>query len=211
MQINDFIYVSYLGKIKETNQEFDKSGDKSIPLILRPGFMIKGLEESLLEMNVNEKKVVEILPEKAFGIRDPKFIRLVPMSEFRKHGTKPQPGMFVNADDMKGRVLSVSGGRVEVDFNHPLAGKTLIYEIEVKEKIDNIEDKIKILFEIYMGDNKDKVSVNILNEKEVEIVIPPLVNSLYKKKMADDIMEILHFEKVKFSEVFEKPKEQIKE
>ena len=119
MQTNDFIKVVYLAKIKETGQEFDKTGDKSAPVILKPGFIIKGLEEALLEMNVNEKKTVEIPPEKAFGIRDPKLVRLVPLTEFRKHNTKPQPGMFIQADNMRGRVLSVSGGRVRVDFNNP--------------------------------------------------------------------------------------------
>ena len=199
----------YTAKIKETGQEFDKSGDESVPIILRTGFIIKGLEEALLEMNVNQRKTIEIPPEKAFGNRDPKLVRLVPISEFRKHNTKPQPGMFVQADNMRGRVLSVSGGRVRVDFNNPLAGKSLIYDIEIKEKVENIEDKIKILFEIYRVVDKDKIKVNI-REKEIEIEIPPLVNSLFKKKIADDIIKILNFEKVKYIEIFEKSKKEVK-
>ncbi|NIM46735.1 MAG: peptidylprolyl isomerase [Candidatus Aenigmarchaeota archaeon] len=209
MQINDFVRVVYSAKIKETGQEFDKTGDKTAPIIVKPGFIIKGLEEALLEMNANERKTIEIPPEKAFGTRDPKLVRLIPISEFRKHNTKPQPGMFVQADNMRGRVLSVSGGRVRVDFNNPLAGKTLIYDLEIKEKIESIEHKIKTLFEIYRAANKDKIKVNV-KEKEVEVEIPPLVNSLFKKKIADDIIKILNFEKVKYVEVFEKPKEEVK-
>jgi len=207
MQTNDFVYVSYSGKIKESGQEFDKTEDKTIPLILRSGFLLKGLEEALLGMDVNEKKTVEIPPEKAFGPRDHKLIRLIPISEFRKHNTTPTPGMHFTADNMRGRVLTVSGGRVEVDFNHPLAGKTLVYDIEIKSKVEGTEDKIKTIFELYNVTDKEKLKVAIINEKEVEIVIPPLINSLYKKKIADDIMEVLNFEKVKYSEVFEKPKE----
>ena len=210
MKTNDFISVSYSAKIKETGQEFDKTGDKDISIIVRPDFLIKGLEEALLEMNVNEKKTIEIPPEKAFGDRNPKLIRLVPISEFRKHNTDPEPGMFIQADNMRGKVLSVSGGRVKVDFNNPLAGKTLIYDIEIKGKLENTEDKVKALFEIYIADNKEKIKVNMINDKEVEIEIPPLINSLYKKKIADDIIKILNFEKVKFSEIFEKPKEEFK-
>ena len=209
MKANDFIRVVYSAKIKETGQEFDKTGDKSIPVIVKPDFVIKGLEEALLEMNINERKTIEIPPEKAFGTRDPKLVRLVPISEFRKHNTKPQPGMFIQADNMRGRVLSASGGRVRVDFNNPLAGKTLIYDIEIKEKIESVEDKIKILFEIYRAADKNKINVNV-KEKEVEVEIPPLVNSLFKKKIADDIIKILNFEKVKYVEVFEKPKEENK-
>lgn len=211
MQTNDFIKVTYSAKIKESGQEFDATGDKIIPIIIRPDFLIKGLEEALLEMNVNEKKTIEIPPEKAFGPRDPKLIRLVPMTEFRKHNTDPQPGMFIQADNLRGRVLSVSGGRVKVDFNNPLAGKTLIYDIEIKGKIENKEEKIKALFEIYTTADKEKIKISSMNEREVEIEIPPLVNSLYKKKIADDIIKILNFEKVKFAEVFEKAKDDIKD
>jgi FKBP-type peptidyl-prolyl cis-trans isomerase 2 len=207
MQMNDFIYVTYSGKIKETDQEFDKTQDKPAPLIIRTGFLLKGLEEALLGMNVNEKKIVEITPDKAFGDRNPKLVRLIPISEFRKHDTKPKPGMVFNADNMRGRVLTVSGGRVEVDFNHPLAGKTLVYDIEIKEKVEKTEEKVIMIFEMYNMDEKDKIKTNVINEKEIEVTIPPLINSLYKKKIADDIMHILGFEKVKFSEVFEKPKE----
>lgn len=209
MQINDFIKVVYSAKIKETGQELDKTGDIPVPVIVKDDFVIKGLEEALLQMNVNEKKTIEIPPEKAFGTRDPKLIRLVPIAEFRKHNTKPQPGMFVQADNIRGRVLSVSGGRVRVDFNNPLAGKTLIYDIEIREKVENVEGKIKSLFEIYRMEDKDKIKVNV-KDKEVEIEIPPLINSLFKKKIADNIIKILNFEKVKFVEVFKKPEEKVK-
>ena len=207
MQTNDFIYVTYTGKIKEAGIEFDRTGDKPAPLIVRTGFLLRGLEEAILGMNVKEKKSIEITPDKAFGDRNQKLIRLIPVSEFRKHDTQPKPGMIFNADNMRGRVLTVSGGRVEVDFNHPLAGKTLVYDIEIIEKVENIEDKIKMIFQMYNVDDKDKIKVSPVNGKEIEISIPPLINSLYKKKIADDIMQILGFEKVKFSEVFEKPKE----
>jgi FKBP-type peptidyl-prolyl cis-trans isomerase 2 len=209
MQTNDFIYVTYTGKIKENGQEFDKTGDKPAPLIVKSGFLLKGLEEAILGMNVNEKKTVEVTPDKAFGDRNPKMIRLIPISEFRKHNTQPKPGMVFNADNMRGRVLTVSGGRVEVDFNHPLAGKTLIYDVEILEKAEKTEDKIMMIFQMYNIDEKDKIKVMPISDKEIEITIPPLINSLYKKKIASDIMEILKFEKVKFSEVFEKPKESV--
>jgi len=207
MQTNDFVRVSYTAKIKETDQEIDKTDDKSVPIVINSDFLMKGLEEALLGMNVNERKTVEITPEKAFGPRDPSLVRLIPISEFRKHNTEPKIGMFFQGDNMRGKVLAVSGGRVKVDFNNPLASKTLIYDIEVKEKIDSIDNKVKSLFEIYIGENKEKIKVNVLNEKEVEIEIPPLLNSLYKKRIADNIIKILNFEKVKFAEVFEKSKE----
>jgi FKBP-type peptidyl-prolyl cis-trans isomerase 2 len=204
MQVNDFVIINYLGKVKETGIDFDKG--ENVPIIVGINYTLKGIDDALLEMQVGDKKIIELSPENAFGNRDAKLVKLVPLSEFRKHDTKPYPGMFVNADNLQGRVLSVSGGRIRVDFNHPLAGKKLIYDLEIKEKIENLEDKIKAIIKIYARIDEDKVKA-IIKEKEVEIGVPPLINSIYKKKIADDIMKILGFEKVNFVESFEKPKE----
>ncbi|MEM5778096.1 MAG: peptidylprolyl isomerase [Candidatus Aenigmatarchaeota archaeon] len=204
MQINDFIKLNYSGKLKETGIEFDKG--ENIPIVVGVNFTLKGIDTALLEMQVGEKKTIELKPEDAFGERDPKLIKLIPLSEFKKHNTNPYPGMFINADNMQGKVLSVSGGRVRVDFNHPLAGKVLIYDLEIKEKIENIEDKIKALVNIYTRIDESKCKP-IIKEKEVEIEVPPLINPLFKKKISDDIIKILGFEKVKFVESFEKPTE----
>ena len=94
MRENDFIIVNYTGKVKETNKEFDKA--ENAPMIVRTGFILKGLEQPLKQMNVGEKKQIEIVSENAFGKRDFGLIKLLPIAEFRKHGTKPVPGMFVS-------------------------------------------------------------------------------------------------------------------
>jgi len=203
MQENDFLIVNYSAKIKETNREFDRADN--IPMIIKEGYIIKGIKEALKQMNVGDKKTIKIPSEKGFGNKDFKLIKLVSIAEFRRHGTKPVPGMFIEANNRRGRVLSVSGGRVRIDFNHPLAGKTLIYNIEIKQRIENIEEKIKTLIQIYTKVDKSKVNV-VIKEKEVDIDVPPLINSLFKKKISDDIMKILGLEKVRFIETFEKPK-----
>ena len=123
MQEKDFVKIKYSGIMKENNMQLDSADDA--PIIVGAKWVIPGVDDALKEMNVGEKKKVEIAPEKGFGPRNPKLIKLVPLAEFKKHGQNPQPGMVINADNMKGRVLSVSGGRVKIDFNHPLAGRTL--------------------------------------------------------------------------------------
>jgi FKBP-type peptidyl-prolyl cis-trans isomerase 2 len=206
MQTNDFIIVNYSGKIKENSLEFDKG--ENLPLVVGVNYTLRGIDKALLVMQVGDKKTIEILSEDGFGNRDERLIRLVPLSEFKKHNTDPMPGMVVEADNMRGKVMSVSGGRVKVDFNHPLSGKTLIYDIEIKQKLEDVESKIKALVKMHTGmDEKVKTSIN---EKEIEIELPPLINSLYKKKIADDVMKFLGFEKVKFVETFEKHKEEVK-
>lgn len=204
MQINDFVLVNYSAKVKETGQQIDKAEDA--PMIIKEGYLLKGLEEPLKQMNVGEKKTIEIAPEGAFGQRDFNLIKLISIAEFRKHGTKPVPGMFVEADRMRGRVLSVSGGRVRVDFNHPLSGKTIVYDLEIKQKIDSNEEKVMSLFKMYTKVDNSKTKLTI-NEKTVDIDVPPMINPIVKKRISDDIINLMGFEKVKFIETYEKPKE----
>lgn len=200
MQKNDFIRLSYSGKIKETSQEFD-SGDSAV--VVGAKFVLPGIDETLEQMQVGEKKTVEVTPEKGFGRREQKYIRLVPVSQFRKNNMDPYPGMIVSTDNMHGRVLSVNSGRVRVDFNHPLAGKMLVYDLEIKTKIDDSKEKISALVEFYAKIPSDKITVDI-KENEAEIIVPPVISPVYKKKIADDVRTYVGLEKVKFSEVFER-------
>ncbi|MBU3957885.1 MAG: peptidylprolyl isomerase [Nanoarchaeota archaeon] len=200
MQKNDFIRISYSGKIKETQQEFD-SGDSAV--VVGAKFVLPGIDEALEQMQIGEKKTIEVAPEKGFGLRDQKYIKLVPVSQFRNNKMDPYPGMIVSADNMHGRVLSVNSGRVRVDFNHPLAGKTLVYDLEVKAKIDDDKEKIKALAEFYTKLPADKIKVEI-KDKEAEVTVPPMVSPVYKKKIADDARAFAGIEKTKFSEVYEK-------
>ncbi len=55
----------------------------------------------------------------------------------------PVPGMKISSNGSTGKILTVNGGRVKVDFNHELAGKDLIYDVEVTEIIDDVEEKLK--------------------------------------------------------------------
>ncbi len=205
MQKGDFVRVKYSGKIKENQLQLDEA--EAAPIIVGSGWVLKGFDEELEKMNVGDKKSIEISPEKGFGPRNPKLVKLVSESEFKKHGKKPFPGMWVDADKARGRVLSVASGRVKIDFNHPLSGKVLAYDIEIKSKIEVPEEKIKAIVEFFTRQPSGKVGVEI-KDKEVDITMPPIVNSLYKKKIADEVMKYLGKERVKFLEIFEKPKEE---
>lgn len=212
MEKNDFIRIKYSAKMKENGIEFDKNDN--MPLIAGAGWVMKSLDNEILKMNISEKKTIEIAPEHAIGKRNDKLIKTVPAEEFKKHGQKPIPGMIINADNMVGRVLSVSGGRVKVDFNHPLAGKTLIFDVEILKKIEDDEDKIRAIIEWFMKPKTEadrKLMEDIVirtNNSEVELNLPPLVtlNSVYKRKISDDIITFLGFDKIKFLEVYEKQK-----
>ncbi|WP_297463697.1 peptidylprolyl isomerase [Thermococcus sp.] len=95
------------------------------------GEVIPGLDEALIGMEVGEKKTVVVPPEKGYGLPNPELVIEVPVSEFTKAGMEPVEGMYVMTDSGIAKIVAVEGDKVKLDFNHPLAGKTLVFEVEV--------------------------------------------------------------------------------
>ncbi|QLJ52943.1 MAG: hypothetical protein Sv326_0768 [Candidatus Fermentimicrarchaeum limneticum] len=160
----DFVKISYTGRSAVTGKVFDttnaekakeagisEEGRKYAPIliVLGKGNVVKGLETALKGMGVGEQKSVELSPENAFGNRDPNLVRIMPLAEFKRREIDPFPGMLLDLDGMKGIVKSVSGGRVMVDLNHPLAGEKVIYDVKVEEKLSDQNSKIGALLESF--------------------------------------------------------------
>jgi len=188
-------------------------------IVSKPGFLNEGLTETIENMNYFEKKSVRIPPTKAFGKRDPKKIERIGIAKFRKlnEGKNPEIGQDFTKQTQgqvqRGTVTSVVQGRVIVDYNHPLAGQLLDYNIEVIDKIEDFNEKIEY-FMISKGIPKEdvenfEVSHDIKN-KTLEIVIPKsflFQNLTYLKfGLAMDIQTYMSDEigDVKFIEIFEK-------
>jgi len=220
MKTGDFVEVDYVGRMKDTGEIFDltkedvakkenvynpKVSYKSVVLIVGAGFIIKGLDEALQEMKVGEKKKIEIPPEKAFGGRQEELVKLVPLSKFKEQEQKPSPGAVISVGNMRGKIASVDGGRVKIDFNHPLAGKTLEYDIELKSLVEKQEDRIKAIVAYFTG--LETVGVSF-NGKEAEIEIKKDVDIVraVKSMIAETAIKWCGVDKVKFVEIFEKQK-----
>jgi hypothetical protein len=106
---------------------------------------------------------------------------------------------------LRGRIVSNDGGRVKVDFNHPLAGKKLEYEIEIKSKITDTKEKVKSIINFFSGIDFEKIDVQI-NQKTAEIQIKdknvdfPLE---LRKRISENIKKwIKEIEKVRFISEF---------
>jgi peptidyl-prolyl cis-trans isomerase B (cyclophilin B) len=99
------------------------------------GDVIEGLDEALLGLSEGEETTVTVPPEKGYGESDPDRVREYDPEAFEEMvGESPAVGMHVQAkNDLHGDVIAVREDAVEVDFNHELAGKTLVFEIEVLE------------------------------------------------------------------------------
>ncbi|NPA76295.1 MAG: peptidylprolyl isomerase [Candidatus Diapherotrites archaeon] len=165
------ILVAYEGKDKETGKIFDKvEEEEPYAVILGEDALLPGLEEALENMKEGEEKEVELPPEKAFGERKKELIYVIPEKEFKKRGIRPVPGMPIEADGRVGRVLAVGGGRVQVDFNHELAGRTVIYKIKVISELKTPEEIAEALFRRYFRTKLDGV---VFKDGILEVVYTP--------------------------------------
>lgn len=137
---------------------FDEKREyKPIVAIIGERNFFEKVDNELKNMNVGEKKRIKLEPKEAFGERNDELVRVVALKEFKKRNIAPFPGLVVDLNGLKGRVQSVSGGRVRVDFNHPLAGKEMEFELEVVEKIEGDESKVKALVEKFFSFAKDDI------------------------------------------------------
>jgi FKBP-type peptidyl-prolyl cis-trans isomerase 2 len=103
--------------------------------------------------------------------------------------------------------MSIDGGRVKMDFNHPLAGKAIVYEIEAVGKITENSEKVKAIVYYFIGVPSEDVRTEV-SEKEVEISFTKKfdIHNEAKQTIADTILKWIDFDKVKFVDIFEKSK-----
>lgn len=160
LQKGDFIVVEYTAKVKETGEVFDttieetakkehlyKEGDIYEPklVVIGEGWVLKALDESLAMMDPEKTAPVEISPDKAFGFRDPEKVKRVPLRQLLSKEINPVLGARIELDGKTATVRAVGAGRVLLDYNPPLAGKTLVYEVTVKKKLETDGEKIAAL------------------------------------------------------------------
>lgn len=222
MKDGDFVEIEFTGRVKDTDEVFDTTSEEiaklagtynqktnygPIPIIIGASQVIPGLENAIKEMNVGDKKKVEIAPDKAFGERNPELVRLFPMSVFRENQLEPSLGRTVNFNGLQGKILSVDGGRVKVDFNHPLASRTIEYEVEIKDEIREADQKIKGVIRYFTGVKYDDITVTIMNN-ETSIIIQKFdAPRQLKQSMSNTIMKWIDtLTKVSFVDVYEKEK-----
>lgn len=160
LEKGDFIVVNYVGRVKETGEVFDttveevareerlfKEGEIYEPklVVAGEGWVLKALDESLLDFEVGTTSSVEIPPEKAFGPRDPEKVRLVSLRRLTARGITPKLGMRLEVNGKLATVRTMGSGRVQLDFNPPLAGKTLVYEVTIEKKLETKAERISAL------------------------------------------------------------------
>lgn len=133
---NSTVTVNYTGKL-EDGSVFDSSlneGRTPLTATLGQGQLIRGFEEGLIDMEVGDKKTVEIDVDMAYGQYNEAMVQDVPKEQVPEGVVV---GSMLQANTPMGpinfRVLEVNETNVKLDGNHPLAGKKLIFDLEVLE------------------------------------------------------------------------------
>ncbi len=222
----DFILVDYVGRVSETGEVFDTTmedvakeegvyneGGLYEPslVVVGEGWVLKALDESLLDLKPEKTEKIEIPPDKAFGNRDPDKIKLYPLRKLTSRRITPQVGMRVEVDGRLATVRTIGSGRVLLDFNPPLAGKTLIYEVTVQKKLRRIKEKILALIHrripqvdidgFSLETKRGQVTVNVPEEA---FYVEGL--QISKRGIFIDVQKFFPTKKtVKFIEAFTKP------
>lgn len=98
------------------------------------GEVIEGLDEGVVGLTVDEEATLTVPPEAAYGEYDEDRVREYDPRTFEEMvGQPPEVGLHVEAhNDLHGDVVAVSEETVTVDFNHELAGKTLVFDVRVR-------------------------------------------------------------------------------
>lgn len=139
VQIGDQVSIEYEGML-EDGEIVERSSDTGpVEFEVGSNVMPPGFEKALIGMQEGEEKTITMTPEEAFGPRDENLLHTVSLSVLGDK-IKPEPGMVLGMTlDKEGQphkvpalVIAVKGDEVTIDFNHPLAGKTLTYKLTLK-------------------------------------------------------------------------------
>ena len=222
----DFIMVDMTGSSMETGEVFDTSSEETAQaeglyeegrtygsrlVIVGDGYVLRGLDEKLPGTAFDEEVEIEIDPQDAFGERNPDDLETVPYRVLRSKGINPYVGAELEIDGRSAIVRSVGAGRVQVDYNHPLAGRKIVYKLKVVEHITNEKDIMRALLgrrflgietkEFKLKKTKKKLRIGIPDQiffgENIQIAKRGVALDLLR--YFEDIEEIEYYETIKRS------------
>ena len=195
------ILVDYTSKVKDTGEVFETTIEEEAkkhsfhepnvkyqPKLVSVGesWVVKGLDEALEKTSVGDKKTIEISPDKGFGERDTGKVRMIPLRKLGEDAEKVSIGDMVEVDNKKGVVRFIGSGRVQIDYNHRFAGKTILYDINVIKELKTDDDKVSGILKRYLPVKDDKISFKKTGNM-LDITIP---EEMFR---ADGLHAIKHF------------------
>lgn len=185
----------------------EKKVYQEVPVVVGTGRLFPGLDEAILASKVGESKEVVIPPEKGAGARDARLIELKTEREFLRQEINPETGMEVSIGGRRGTITAVAAGRVRVDFNNPLAGKTLKYVFKVVRKAATTEERVRAILDLDYG-LAEQFTVGI-QEDRAEVRVPDICKTdekwfVSKFRVVADLRELTDLRSIRFIEEYEK-------
>jgi len=222
----DFIKVEMTGSTIETGEVFETTSEETAQesgiweenrtyeprlVIVGDGYVLRGLDERLPGTSFDDEVEIEIPPEEAFGERNPADVQMVPYRVLRSKGINPYVGAELEIDGRPAIIRSVGAGRVQVDYNHPLAGRQIVYKLKVVEHITDDKDKMRALIgrrflgidtkEFALKKTKKKLRIGIPDEiffgENIQIAKRGVALDLLR--YFEDIQEVEYYESIKRS------------
>ncbi len=222
---HDFIEIDYTGKLvdgtifdtteekvaKDNNLPTDKGKFGAATICVGEQQILPGLDKELIGKEIGKEYTINLSAENAFGKRDIKKMKIMPVNSFKEHNMQPQPGLQIEADGEMGVITRVSGGRVIVNFNHPLAGKDVLYTVKINKTITDPKEKIVSFLSTSMRLPEDKIDVAVKDEV-AEIKMPVQLPEQFTEAVSKKLKELVKLKEIKFvSKVKNVPPEEKKE
>ncbi|MCL4453780.1 peptidylprolyl isomerase [Ferroplasma sp.] len=185
----------------------DKKKYKNAVIVIGTEGLFKEINDSFKQAEIGKEYEVTVPAKDAYGMRDNKNIKVVPMREFQRNKINPEIGKEVNINNKVGKIISVTPGRVLIDYNHELAGKDLYYKYQVVKVIDDVKEKVNAIIDMDYTDSEE-FTVDINNDL-ISILIPENakfdVNWIDSKfKIANDIRKYIPDKDVEIKELYKR-------
>ena len=172
------------------------------------GNLIPGFETALKEAKVGTEVTVEIEPAEAYGEKDASMVETISIDKLRRAVQDPNSlylGAPVNINGRQGYLSYLAAGRARIDYNHPMAGKTLKYVFTVVKEVKGKEDKVLGLLESNSGHSGFEVS---FKGDDLSIVLPQAMlfdtnAAMLKFRLVTMIRDAVECGKISFVEVHE--------
>jgi peptidylprolyl isomerase len=182
------ILVDYTARVKDTEEIFDTTIEadakkhsiheqnvKYMPKLVSIGEVsypvLKGLDEALAKTAVGDKLTVEVTPDKGFGERDSGKVRMIPIRKLGEDAEKVTVGDTIEVDNKRGIIRFIGSGRVQIDYNHRYAGKTILFDVNVIKSLASPSDKVDGILKNRLPVEDSKIAFD-LKDKEVNVTIP---------------------------------------
>jgi len=135
IQPDSEVVMHFTLKLEDGTVADSSQGEEPMQFVMGDGSMVTGLERALYGLKIGEKQSVRIGPDDSFGLRDPENVRQMAREEFPAD-MPLEPGTVIefemqNGEPLAGMIIEVQKENVSVDFNHPLAGHEVTFDVEI--------------------------------------------------------------------------------